>query len=603
MVARQLLSSLGTPQCHATMANVMRETQAPPNQAQQYKRLQDRVAWGPALLSASLAIVLYAVTLCGGYIYDDRTIVVNDERMHDVHQWSQLWTQAYFPGGIDHLYRPLISSSYAVQWWAHGDRPWIFHLVNVLTHALAAAGVAEFTRRALALHPSAEQKALTASAPIIKAPIVTGPIVTGPIVTGPIVTRSIITATIAGSLFAAHPIHVEAVANIVGRAELASTAFIFLGLILLCKSPLTYSRVCAVVAIGMAAVLCKEQGILQPLLWFFLLLIVIPKTAAATKKAVVDEQAWLSGANQDTGPSPLAGSPRKAFLLSTTWIWAGYLFLREHYLRFEWDRSFMDPTFQPLMLSTGLDRILMPVVLLGHYTALLIWPAHLSLDYGGDVIGHRVHLNDPYLWIGVVAVTLWLTATVRCIVSSSRSNRFFLFCLLSLAVTYGMVGNIVTLIGTNFAERLMYLPSAFLAIIVALLLRALPGRPRLATTAAVLLLASLRTATAAHDWNNPVDLFKSSLAAQPRSIQAHLLLAEQYEMQRNYPAAADVLKQACDLYPNYWRVWQFRCEEAIAAGDFPDAEKSLKRAVVLDHNPVTAALQGELTKAQAASRP
>ena len=263
----------------------------------------------------------------------------------------------------------------------------------------------------------------------------------------------------------------------------------------------------------------------------------------------------------------------------------------------------MDPTFQPLMLSAGWDRILMPIVLLGRYTGLLLWPAHLSLDYGGNVIGHIAHANDPYLWIGIVTIILWLIAIAGCLLIRTPTARLLLFCLLCLAATYGMVGNIIILIGTNFAERLMYLPSAFFVMIIALLLCKLPRLPRIAITTALLLLAAVQTVTAARLWNHPVELYESSLVSQPESIQAHLLLAEERQMEKNYPAAAKVLEDACDRYQNYWRVWQFRCENDMLAGDFVDAEKSLKRAIELDHNPVTADLAGRLTKAEAATRP
>ena len=164
----------------------------------------------------------------------------------------------------------------------------------------------------------------------------------------------------AGLLFAAHPVHVEAVANIVGRAELLCTSLIFIGMILLTRRPLTSARVLGVIAIGIVALLCKEQGILQPLLWLFLLLLL-----------------W-----RPIPQGPGEQKTLKVFLLITCWTWAGYLILRERFLKFEWDRTYIDPILQPLILSHGVDRVLMPVVLIGHYTALLLWPLHLAADYG-----------------------------------------------------------------------------------------------------------------------------------------------------------------------------------------------------------------------------
>src|SRR6478735_1144978 len=78
----------------------------------------------PALAAAGLALALYAVTLGGTYVYDDLYIVRDDPRLHDPSLWGAYWTRDYFLGGVDRLYRPLVSLSYAVQWQLHGDKPW-----------------------------------------------------------------------------------------------------------------------------------------------------------------------------------------------------------------------------------------------------------------------------------------------------------------------------------------------------------------------------------------------------------------------------------------------------------------------------------------------
>ena len=98
--------------------------------------------WLPAALAAVAALALYAVTLNGSYFYDD-TILKEDHRFTDRHRWPQFWTQDYMPNAVDRLYRPLTCMTFAVEFSLHGDRPWIYHLVNVLLHAGAAAAVAE----------------------------------------------------------------------------------------------------------------------------------------------------------------------------------------------------------------------------------------------------------------------------------------------------------------------------------------------------------------------------------------------------------------------------------------------------------------------------
>ena len=191
----------------------------------------------PAAVSAALAIALYAVTLGGTYIYDDVQVIGRDTRVHSVARWKDLWTKDYFNGSIDNLYRPLVLQTYAIQWWLLGGRPWPYHLVNVLLHAGVAAAVAEFVRRLAGAGVGAVGTDYAAKA-----------------------------ACVAGLLFAAHPVHVEAVAGIVGRAEEMCTLFILLSLILFLKRPLTRRRAAAIAACAVAAVLSKEQGMLLPFL-------------------------------------------------------------------------------------------------------------------------------------------------------------------------------------------------------------------------------------------------------------------------------------------------------------------------------------------------
>src|SRR5207248_400757 len=58
---------------------------------------------GPALAAAGLALLLYAVTLGGNFVYDDIAIVQLDARGSSPRMWGQYWTKDYFNGGLDNL--------------------------------------------------------------------------------------------------------------------------------------------------------------------------------------------------------------------------------------------------------------------------------------------------------------------------------------------------------------------------------------------------------------------------------------------------------------------------------------------------------------------
>src|SRR6185436_17384613 len=103
--------------------------------------------------------------------------------------------------------------------------------------------------------------------------------------------------------------------------------------------------------------------------------------------------------------------------------------------------------------------------------------------------GSTARFNDPYLYLGFGAIIVWFSL---CAIAIRRRAGVMLFCLLGIAVTYGLIGNIVTIIGTNFAERLMYLPSVFFVILVAMAISRLPSRAIVPVMAILLVLASIR---------------------------------------------------------------------------------------------------------------
>jgi predicted Zn-dependent protease len=168
-----------------------------------------------------------------------------------------------------------------------------------------------------------------------------------------------------------------------------------------------------------------------------------------------------------------------------------------------------------------------------------------------------------------------------------------------MAITYGVVGNILTLIATNFAERLVYLPSAFFLMLIGTLIAHLPLKPRAILLTIVLTLASIRTVTAAREWNHPLILFQHALANQPQSPQLRILLSRQYHEIGNLTAANSTLRQACDMYPDYWRLWMYRAIQDMDDGNLPDADISVKRAIKLKGDPSLIPVADRLEKLKA----
>jgi hypothetical protein len=494
----------------------------------------------PAALSAALAVVLYAHTLGGTWIYDDLFHAREDPRLTDVRLWGNYLTEGYMPQGVDRLWRPLVSLSYAVQWKLTGDQAWPFHAVNVLLHAGASALVAELARR------------LTRGGRAV--------------------------ALVAGLLFAAHPLHVEGVAYIVGRAE-SACAVGALGALMLLMRRLTARRVIAIYACFVVALLSKEQGLLLPAMMLAL---------------------WpLRRRSMDQAASE--GPARRGLVLAVLFTLAGYIAYREQILPWYWDVSLLDYATQPMIRSGLRDRALIPFALLGRAVALLVTPVKMAPEYGLAVITARQDLADPYLYLGILS---FIAALGGGWIAYRRRAGTVPFLLFSAGLTYVMVAN-VKLIGVVFAERLLYLPSAFVLILAAIGLVRLPRRATAVIVTMIVVALGVRTVTYAARWNDLVSFYRRSLDDSPKAARLHVLLARQLIDRGDVAGAGPVIEEGLTYAPDYWKLWAQAARVAIEQGRLDEAQAFIDRAWTLNPEILELfAVQERLQEARrAATRP
>jgi hypothetical protein len=450
--------------------------------------------WIPSLVGAISAILLYAITLGAPInIYDDGFLVAGlDPRVRSPHLWYQFWTRDFFYNGIDNLYRPIASQSIALQWYLTGERAWPFHLFNLVLNAGVCAAVGELARRLAGFR----------------------------------------VGLFAALLFAFHPVHVEAVTEIIGRTELLCALGILLSLILFLRSPLSMPKTWAISSLALMAMLSKEPGMLLPVL----LLAALPVRQKISSPWTKEER-----------------EPAKWLVVLLLWSVSLLIVVREEilHLKFEWNRSWLDWTIQPLVRSHPPDRWLIPIALVGRYTRLLLFPSRLSIDYGAAIINPTISRADPYLWAGAATLLFFF---LLAIVLLAKKSWAALFCVVAAAVTYAMASNII-IIGTIFGERLLYLPSAFLLILAAMALAKLPRKPATALVAILVLFGAVRTFTYAEQWRSRDSFYDYSLAMQPDSARIHLLVAEIDRQNGRLDEARELLKQGQEMLPDYWEFW------------------------------------------------
>ncbi len=91
------------------------------------------------LVLAVLVFVIYSNTLHSPWVLDDFDNIITDESIHidhlDAASLRKPLKSTLESGRLD---RPLARFTFALNWYAGGDTPWAYHLVNLCIHALCA---------------------------------------------------------------------------------------------------------------------------------------------------------------------------------------------------------------------------------------------------------------------------------------------------------------------------------------------------------------------------------------------------------------------------------------------------------------------------------
>ncbi len=349
-----------------------------------------------------LAVLVYVGTLGHGFTLDDVEIVQRNPVVTSGAGPGEIFGTPYWgddPGRDRALYRPVTIASYAVGHALHGGAPGIYHLVNLLLHALVCLVLARLVRDLF----GDERLAL-----------------------------------LAGALFAVHPIHTEAVAGIVGRAEVLA----LLGMLLAARAWFRAVDPAAKRPGGWAAVsiaayvggsLSKEGGLAAPAL-------------------VILAEAFLPGRRR------LLRGDRRAISLIAAWAAAaaGVLALRASVV----EGSSVNEAFLGV---SGIERFLTALRICGEYVGLLLAPVRLSADYWVMQVPIARSFAEP----GVLVAALVAIAMAALAWRTARPLPAIAWGVTVFAATLFPVSNLALPIGVIKAERLLYAPSAGFLVAIA----------------------------------------------------------------------------------------------------------------------------------------
>ena len=430
------------------------------------------------LLLAALAV--YANTLRNNFTEDDALYILYNPAVR-----SFSLRGLFLPNQRSSVFRPLTFATFALNWQLGGPHPLGYHVANLLLNAATVLLLFLLLRRLLEGHPHGD-----------------------------------LLAAVAALLFAVHPLHTEAVASVVGRAELLAAAFWFSAWLLHLRDRPLLAGLCFVLAL-----LSKESAVA------FFPLVLIGDYALRQRKPL-----WRYGLY----------AALTALYLTVSWHVHGGRFGPAGV-------TFLDNPLANLPVALRIPNALR---ISWKYLALCFYPAKLSCDYSYNAIplySTSWHTLVPAVAAAlVVALWIWALITRRTIWAIAGAIYFA-----GSAIT----ANVLVPTGTIMAERLAYFPSAGICLITGLLWMRMANWRRDAAWAllsVVVVALAARTVVRNEDWRNDFTLFSSAARAYPGSAKMHAGLGTQYLLHGQFQAAEQQLRTALRIYP-----------------DLPDAYESL----------------------------
>jgi len=484
--------------------------------------------WAP-VISALIAATIYIPSLGHGYALDDQGDIVENEAVQPYQSPVDVVLSPYrwhVPPQRS-PYRPLTSLSF----WINGGSggPWGFHATNVLLHAFATGLV---TLLLVSLGGTGRW------------------------------------ALVGGVVFAVHPVHVEAVANIVGRGDVLMTIFSLLGVLSFLDRSNTLARRAGAVAIAYAfALVSKENGVALPGLLMAVALLAPRSDTRGTSEAGDISDAYNATPTSQTRSQLVSDC---LVILPSFAVLAGYLALRYQIL----GTLVHTDTAPYITVLPGFERTTTAIANLAHLARLLVVPWDLIVDYGPAVVTTtRVFSLRFAAGLG----TLLLAAAGAFVML--RHDRRGTLALAWVVVSTFVVSNVVLGIGVWVAERTLYLPSVGVAIAVVALatLCDQPAGRRFRPIFLVLLFLSIgagawRTVSRIDTWQSTEVVLQTLAEEHPESFRSQWWLAQRITDSGDYERGLTWFDRAIETSPNDYRLRLDRIRALLLSGRAAEAE-------------------------------
>ena len=458
------------------------------------------------LAVALCALVPYVPALWNSFAMDDLYIILWNPLVHSIRGVWGAFAAPYWPPDLGgHMYRPLPLATLALDWsLVHGHPAW-FHAMNLLWHAGTVVAVTAMVRR----------------------------------------WSGIAAAVVAGAIFAVHPVHVEAVANVVGRAELMAAV---------------------AVCLAVYAAVVRDS-----ILWsgLALLLGLLSKENAAVAPGLI-VWAWVLG----IGPSaeaPVRPTRRRMVTFAISWVVIALV-----YAAVRW--SVLQPyeryhAIAPVFLGeSAFAGRLTAVAALADVARLLVAPLTLRVDYSPAERTIVRSLFDGRFAIGLACLALWAALLVM---AWRRRRRVEAFGLGWIAIAFLPVANLLFSTGVLVAERTLYLPSVGLAVVAGAALARLDAARLRVVTALLVLAGGIRSALRTPVWHDDFAVTLSILTDSPSSFRGPQRMAVHYLSHRQAARSLAAVRISERAYARDPAIYITGADAAFTLGQFRVADSML----------------------------
>ncbi len=482
--------------------------------------------WAAGLLLALVALLTYAASLRGAWVYDDWSGIVQNPTIRHL---GTAWHPP-MDTGVPVAGRPLLNVSFALDYAISGLAPWSYHATNLLIHAAATLLLFGIVRRTV--RPSRTEGAEAAVSRRIATPV--------------------LVAFAIALIWAVHPLGTEAVAYTVQRAESLMGLFYLLTVYAFIR--------------GAQAGLAEVGG--GGAHGWYALSVVACGCGMATKEVMVSAPLIVALYDRTfvAGTFTAAWRKRRAYYLSLAATWVVLATLVASAGTRGGTAGFTSTAPWWSYAAVQLRAQVWYLMLSG-------WPHPLVFDYGVGVLPLATSQLACAVVMtvlgGLVAIAVWRRT------AAGWAGAFY-FAVLAPTST------VLPIVTEPLAEHRMYLPLAAVIAVVVTMGVALAGRRFVvATLAAVVPLIGL-TQGRERVYRSEQALWTDTVAGWPANARGHYNLGRVRSAAGDLRGAAAAYEAAIALYPNFPSAHSNLANVLLQLGDRSRAQAEAETAIRLN---------------------